>query len=57
MKSFDPARPVSLSNWPKGLKMPPLRRDAPKAKAEKPSKPSNPKPDPEAEQAPWWSCD
>lgn len=29
MNTFDPSKPVSLSNWPRGLKQPPLRRNLP----------------------------
>lgn len=44
VKTFDPKRPVTIENWPRGLKMPPLKRSAPK-----PEKTDPP--------APWWSCD
>lgn len=59
MKPFDPRLPVSISNWPKGLRMPPLRRDLkPTAKPEKPkSQTQKPIPAPAEEAAPWWSCD
>lgn len=56
MKPFDPRLPVSISNWPRGLKMPPLRRDV--KQTAKPSKTQTPKPIPAPEEAaPWWSCD
>lgn len=60
MKSYDPSKPVSISNWPKGLKMPPLRRQIASAlerPVSKPSeKPEEPATEPE-ERAPWWDCD
>lgn len=48
MPSYDRTKPVSVNNWPKGLKMPPLRRQASNALEKS-------KPQPEDDQhAPWW---
>lgn len=29
MDAYDPKLPISINNWPRGLKMPPLRRQPP----------------------------
>lgn len=53
MKPYDSSKPITLENWPKGLKMPPLKRPA-----SKPEKPTTPKPSTDTpERAPWWHAD
>jgi hypothetical protein len=52
MNTFDPRLPVSLSNWPRGLKMPPLKVKQPKA--EKPNAQTKDHPD---DPPPLWDPD
>ena len=58
MPSYDPAKPVNITNWPRGLKVPPLRRalsgEASKTSS-KPMEPISDMPTHEAdERVPWW---
>lgn len=55
MKTFDPGKPVSLDNWPQGLRMPPFKKAREPVKPTALEKPS-PKPSTDADvSAPWWS--
>ena len=54
MKTFDPTKPITLENWPAGLKMPPRKTALEKTSM----KPITPKASEEASvPAPWWSAD